>query len=148
MRTLGLVFFAGALGICPALLGSSDQWTPFTFHVAPGACPIAPSGLDGSGVLRLLEITNEQGHMRFTFDATGVAYSPDGQRWIFGDHDAGAPAEDAHLTFLNEKFHLIGQGSAPNMSLSILLKIQPDGTVLFDKEHGLELIGCAGNVPF
>ena len=133
------------VAIWSPMTASSDQWTPFTFHVDPGACPVAPGGLDGSGTIRILEFDNGHGNVHFTIDATGAASSPDSQHWIFGDHDSGRPSEAAP-TFLTEKFHLIGQGSAPNVTLQLLLKIQPDGTVQIDKERGLQFLGCA-NLP-
>jgi hypothetical protein len=137
-----------SMGIAVLLLpinASKSELTTISFEVAPGTCAAAPEGLTGSGLLRIVTIDNG-GHTGFVVNLTGTATDPNGGLWIFGDHDVISPNED-NPTLLIENFHLIGQGSLPNVSIQILLKVRPDGTVVLNRERGLDVVGCAGNLP-
>jgi hypothetical protein len=95
--------------------------------------------------LRTVMIDNA-GHTSVVSSITGTATDPSGGRWTFGDHDVFSPNEEAP-TLVVETFHLIGHGSLPDVSIKVLLKILPDGTVVVDQARGLDVVGCAGNLP-
>jgi len=145
MKVSRLLMLVVIATVSLATTASKDQTTSFTFEVAPGACAVAPDGLTGSGVLRIVIIDNG-GHTGFTANAIGTAVDPNGGRWIFGDHDVVSPNEEAP-TQLIENFHLIGQGRLPNVSIQVLIKVLADGTVVVDRERGLDVVGCTGNLP-
>ncbi|HUS07417.1 MAG TPA: hypothetical protein VMZ52_14010 [Bryobacteraceae bacterium] len=121
---------------------SKSEVTPFSFVVAAGTCAAAPGGLTGSGLLRIVTIDNG-GHTGLVTNLIGTATDPAGGKWIFGDHDVFSPNEEAP-TLLIETFHLIGQGSLPNLSIQVILKVLADGTVVVNRERGLDVVACAG----
>src|SRR5258707_719246 len=117
MNLTRLLFVVATIALwSPINAGNSDQWIPFTFEVLPGTCAVAPEGLTGTGLLSFVTLDNGHGHTGFVAGARGTATDPNGGRWIFADHDAGSPSEEAP-TFLIENFHLIGQGRLPNVSV-------------------------------
>jgi hypothetical protein len=145
-RLTRVLAIAGLAALCLPITADSG-WTLVDFTVAPGACAAAPAGMTGSALIRLVEKDNGHGNLTFIFGAIGSASDPDGNRWILGDHDAGVTSPSGQ-SFFTEKFHLIGQGQAPNLSISILFHVSADGTILVDKAKGLDILGCTGDLPF
>jgi len=127
----------------------------FAINISQTDCPKLPGNLSGTGqgiiVTTMTVDSNGTAHLSETdaFHGTATAGS---DQYVFAHNDTAQlnfPAANLPLTFTStEKFLLIGQGSAPNLTVVGVFHVTvfPDGTVIamVDNER---LVGSPGCFP-
>ena len=140
-----------------SLAAAQTQTTRVTFpiNISQSACPNLPGNLSGTVqgiVVTTMNIdSNGVAHLSETDAFHGTA-TAGGSRYVIAHNDTfqgNFPGANLPFTFTaTEKFLLIGQGGAPNLSVvgAFRLTIYPDGSVtaLVDNER---LVGSPGCFP-
>jgi hypothetical protein len=139
MKNPAMLLLVLLVGVVSAAGQAVTSTFPVSFFIPASQCPQISADISGSGlghmVSRITVDNNGVLHGGFSFDIHGTATDANGAQYFINHNDVfsfnrPAATPPVELTF-TEKFYLIGQAQAPNVSLQGVfhVTILADGTV-------------------
>jgi len=150
----GEIVEPAAAGGVTAASGATSTWSPISFVIPAGSCPLLPSTVTGSGESHLRVRATDLGdgtlRLSLTNNVHGTADDGAGNQYVFDYTNTvhgitsaiePIPPFDVQVT---DHFNLVGAGRAPRVHVGFLLHIAVDAggnVTAFDiKQRGPE--GC------